>query len=142
MDWAADLLGLSDAFKHTSHVGGGVIQTSASDSVLTVVVAARARYMANHPDAKNEDLLIYTTTQTHSVGAKAGIVFGIPVKSIDVSMEDQLSLKGANLRSSLEDDVAKGKHPIILSTWHSEVMSPTNITHSSCHRWDYVDRGC
>jgi len=119
MDWAADLLGLSDAFKHTSRVGGGVIQTSASDSVLTVVVAARARYMTKHPDAKVEDLLIYTTTQTHSVGAKAGIILGIPVKSVEVSMADQLSLKGADLRRALEDDASKGKHPIILSTWHS-----------------------
>ncbi|KAF4620333.1 hypothetical protein D9613_000357 [Agrocybe pediades] len=97
MDWAADLLGLSDAFKNSSGVGGGVIQTTASDSALVTVVAARSLYLSRHPDTKMEDLVIYVTTQTHSLGAKAALVLGLRLRSIDVTQEDSYSLRVATV---------------------------------------------
>ncbi|CAA7259160.1 unnamed protein product [Cyclocybe aegerita] len=114
MDWAASFLGLSPAFTNASGIGGGVIQTTASDSVLATVVAARARYQREHPDVKLEDLVIYTTSQTHSLGSKAGLVFGVHVRAIDVDLDDQLSLRGEALRNALEEDARIGRHPFIL----------------------------
>ncbi|PPQ89700.1 hypothetical protein CVT25_014101 [Psilocybe cyanescens] len=114
MDWAANLLGLSSAFKNSSGVGGGSIQTTASDSALITVVAARSMYQRNHRDVKMEELVIYTTTQTHSLGAKAGIVLGLQVRSIDVLAEDQYSLRGHALRNALEEDKKLGRKPFIL----------------------------
>jgi len=62
-----------------------------------------------------EDLVIYTTTQTHSLGAKAGLILGIKVKPLEVRFEDQLSLRGATLRKALEEDIGSGIHPFIMS---------------------------
>ncbi|KIM41616.1 hypothetical protein M413DRAFT_445591 [Hebeloma cylindrosporum] len=114
MDWAANLLGLSSAFSHTSGVGGGVIQTSASDSVLAVVVAARTRYLKDHPNTNLEDLVIYTTTQTHSVGSKAALILGLQLRSIEVKAEDEFSLREDALRNALQDDAKIGRKPFIL----------------------------
>ncbi|KAF9528480.1 aromatic-L-amino-acid decarboxylase [Crepidotus variabilis] len=114
LDWAACLLGLSSVFKNTSRVGGGVIQTTASDSVLTAVVAARSLYQRNHPDVPLESLVIYTTTQTHSLGAKAGLILGIKVKALEVKLEDQLCLRGEDLEKALEKDTNAGLRPFIL----------------------------
>jgi aromatic-L-amino-acid/L-tryptophan decarboxylase len=62
-----------------------------------------------------EDLVIYTTTQTHPVGAKAALVLGLTVRALDVTFEDHFSLKGATLQAALEEDVREGRIPFILS---------------------------
>ena len=92
-------------------------KTTASDAVLTAVVAARSLYWRNRPEVGMEDLIIYTTTQTHSLGAKAGIVFGLKVKALEVRFEDKLSLRGATLRNALEEDISNGMHPFIMSKY-------------------------
>lgn len=89
-------------------------QTTASDSALTSVVAARSLYQRNFPDVQTESLVIYTTTQTHSLGAKTGLILGLKVRAIEVKLEDQLSLRGPALRKALEEDIGKGLHPFIL----------------------------
>jgi hypothetical protein len=90
-------------------------QTTASDSALVIVVAARALYMRNHPDARLEDLVVYTTTQTHSLGSKAALVLGLQVRSIEVKQEHEFALQEDALRSALESDVKFGRKPFILS---------------------------
>lgn len=82
---------------------------------MVAIVAARSLYLANHPGTKLEDLVIYTTTQTHSLGSKAGIVLGLQVRAIDVLHEDQFSLRGKALRDALEEDARIGRKPFILS---------------------------
>ncbi|KAF8198043.1 pyridoxal phosphate-dependent transferase, partial [Pholiota molesta] len=114
MDWAANLLGLSPAFNNSSGIGGGCIQTTASDSALIAVVAARSLYQRNHPDAKMEDLVIYTTSQTHSLGAKAALVLGLQIRSLDVKAEDNFALRGEGLRHALQEDEKLGRKPFIL----------------------------
>lgn len=79
------------------------------------MVAARSLYQRDHPEVKLEDLVIYTTTQTHSLGLKAGLVLGLSVRAIEVTSEDRFSLRGEALRIALEDDEKKGKKPFILS---------------------------
>lgn len=90
-------------------------QTTASDSALVVVVAARALYMRDHPDARLEDLVIYTTTQTHSLGSKAALVLGLQVRPIEVKQEHGFALREDALRSTLESDAKIGRKPFILS---------------------------
>ncbi|KAH7921280.1 hypothetical protein BV22DRAFT_1198315 [Leucogyrophana mollusca] len=113
-DWAAKLLGLDAAFYNSSEVGGGVVQTTASDSVLVAVVAARARYLSQHPEVSMEELVIYTTTQTHSLGKKAGLVLGLSVRALEVSFQDNFGLRGEALRKALEEDGAVGRKPFVL----------------------------
>jgi len=114
MDWSANLLGLSPAFANASGVGGGCIQTSASESALVAIVAARSLYQRDHPDVKLEDMVIYTTTQTHSLGSKAGLVLGLQVRAIEVEYNDQFALRGKALRDALEEDAKIGRKPFIL----------------------------
>ncbi|EGO00872.1 hypothetical protein SERLA73DRAFT_178838 [Serpula lacrymans var. lacrymans S7.3] len=114
MDWAAQLIGLHSTFLNTSEVGGGVMQTSASDSALTAVVAARSRYIRENPNARMEDLVLYTTTQTHSLGLKAGLVLGLACRALEVTAENSFGLRGDTLRAALEEDIAAGKKPFIL----------------------------
>ena len=92
-------------------------QSTASDSVLVTVVAARSRYQVEHPDCKAEELVVYTTTQTHSIGTKAGLVLGLQVRALEVRAEDRYSLRGDTLRSALMDDEALGRKPFIISTF-------------------------
>ncbi|RPD53751.1 hypothetical protein L226DRAFT_492786 [Lentinus tigrinus ALCF2SS1-7] len=114
MDWSAKLFGLGDQFQNHSGVGGGVIQTTASEGLIVICVAARARYLRQNPDAKLEDLVIYTTTQTHSLGVKAGLVLGLQVRALEVKKENEYGLRGEDLRAALEEDHARGKRPFIV----------------------------
>ncbi|KAI9571713.1 pyridoxal phosphate-dependent transferase [Boletus coccyginus] len=114
MDWAAEMLGLDAAFYNTSGIGGGVIQTSASDSALVATVAARSWYVRQHPDIPTGKLVLYTTTQTHSVGKKAGLILGLNVRALEVTAEDNYALRGATLNRALEEDAKAGVYPFIL----------------------------
>ncbi|KIM79842.1 hypothetical protein PILCRDRAFT_10021 [Piloderma croceum F 1598] len=114
MDWAAQLLGLSSAFFNSSGIGGGVIMTTASDSALTAVVAARSLYLRRHPETRHEDLVIYTTSQTHSLGAKAGLVLGLSTRALEVTADDNFGLRGETLRHAFLEDKKDGKKPFVL----------------------------
>ncbi|QRW21306.1 aromatic-L-amino-acid decarboxylase [Rhizoctonia solani] len=83
MDWAAKLFGLDPTFYVDSKSGGGVLLTTASDSALTAAVAARARYTKAHPDVPLDKLVIYGTSQTHSLGAKAALILGLQFRAIE-----------------------------------------------------------
>ncbi|KIY53995.1 hypothetical protein FISHEDRAFT_68367 [Fistulina hepatica ATCC 64428] len=114
MDWITKLFDLDGVFLNSSGIGGGCLQVTASDSALISIVAARSTYMRSHPDVKMEELVIYTTTQTHSLGLKAGLVLGLAVRSLEVTASDCYSLRGHTLRAALEEDLARGRRPFIL----------------------------
>lgn len=133
-DWASQMLGLSSSFLNSSGVGGGCFQVctlplrltgcssllqkkqnTASEAALVAIIAARSAYIVAYPDTKLEDMRIYTTTQTHSLGLKAGVILGLTVRALEVTREDHFSLRGETLRVALEDDKEKGLHPFILS---------------------------
>jgi aromatic-L-amino-acid decarboxylase len=78
------------------------------------VVAARSRYQRLHPDVPIDKLVVYTTTQTHSLGLKAGLILGLPVHAIPVRCEDNYSLRGQGLREAIEKDKAEGMHPFVI----------------------------
>ncbi|KAE9408645.1 hypothetical protein BT96DRAFT_913791 [Gymnopus androsaceus JB14] len=113
-DWASQMLGLSPSFLNSSGVGGGCFQNTASEAALVAIIAARSAYVAAYPDAKLEDMRIYTTTQTHSLGLKAGVILGLTVRALQVTREDNFSLRGETLRAALEEDKKMGLHPFIL----------------------------
>ena len=106
------------------------------------MVAARSRYQVEHPDCKTEELVMYTTTQTHSIGMKAGLVLGLQVRALEVRAEDRYSLRGDTLRSALIEDEALGRKPFIISTCCGAGLSPHFLIYyySSCNHWDNVIR--
>lgn len=68
-------------------------------------------------------MIIYTTTQTHSLGVKAALVLGLECRALDVTAEDHFALRGSVLRKALKEDSRRGKHPFILSMCqYREVM--------------------
>ena len=95
--------------------------------MLAVVVAARTLYLKDHPDTNLEDLVIYTTTQTHSVGSKAALVLGLQLRSIEVKAEDEFSLREDALRNALENDAKLGRKPFILSEAFNNSSGPNEL---------------
>lgn len=137
-DWVAKLLGLGKQWQHTSGVGGGIIvvsscsssnafaseglidlrtitgQGSASESCLTVCVAARERYLRLHPEARLSDLVIVATTQTHSLAAKAALIVGLEFYAIETTKSHDWALTGGQLEGALSRFEAQGKRPFVL----------------------------
>ncbi|CAE6461352.1 unnamed protein product [Rhizoctonia solani] len=114
MDWSAKLFGLDPTFYVESKSGGGVLLTTASDSALTAVVAARSRYTKAHPGVPLDKLVIYGTSQTHSLGAKAALILGLQFRAIEVHAKDNYALRGDSLVNALEEDRKDGKHPFVV----------------------------
>lgn len=155
-DWASQMLGLSPSFLNSSGVGGGcfqvcrgslagipafsykeILQNTASEAALVAIIAARSAYVAAYPDAKLEDMRIYTTTQTHSLGLKAGVILGLTVRALQVTREDNFSLRGETLRAALEEDKKMGLHPFILGKYCSfgSLMRRLTCFCPSCNNW-------
>ncbi|KZP20995.1 hypothetical protein FIBSPDRAFT_891589 [Athelia psychrophila] len=172
MDWSAKLLGLSAAFLNEGGVGGGVMMTSASDSSLTAITAARTRYIRHIARTSNVDIgaldaahpgtdssadgsphravpqpLIYTTTQTHSIGLKAGLVLNLAVRALPVYAEDQYALRGDTLRKALEEDERAGRGVCVLiatigttsSGAVDNVKEIAEVAKDYPHLWIHID---
>ena len=95
--------------------------------MIAVIVAARTLYLKNHPETNLEDLVIYTTTQTHAVGSKAALILGLQLRSIEVRAEDEFSLREDALRNALEDDAKTRRKPFILSETFNNILGPNEL---------------
>ena len=50
---------------------------------------------------------------------KAGLVLGLDVRALEVRKEDEYGLRGDTLRAALDEDLARGKRPFIVSAYMS-----------------------
>ncbi|ORY27788.1 putative aromatic-L-amino-acid decarboxylase [Naematelia encephala] len=135
VDWTARMLGLDDVFLTSSKRGGGIIMNSASESALTAAMAARERSLrwlsqeggsseaGSVPGSdipldcrqqSSQKLVMYGSTQTHSLGAKAAKLLGLQFRAVAVSAADDYALRGAPLRDAIETDVAQGMIPFFV----------------------------
>lgn len=129
LDWLAKILGLPKGFMSTNE-GGGVIQGSASEAIVTVMVAARERFVRRQLERENitdpeeaEDraceirsrLVAVGSEQAHSSTKKASIIAGTRYRSIASSRENAYALTGQELRLKLEELTAKGLQPYYLT---------------------------
>ncbi|KAK0637254.1 pyridoxal phosphate-dependent transferase [Bombardia bombarda] len=129
LDWLAKLLGLPECFLSTGPTrGGGVIQGSASEAVLTAMVAARDKYLretvpADLDEEAREDAIAHkrsrmvalATTMTHSSTKKAAIILGTRFKAVPVHAKDSYALTGPVLAAALADCRARGLEPFFLA---------------------------
>lgn len=132
MDWMAKAIGLPECFLSTSTTnGGGVIQVSASDSIATVIVAARERRVRELALAEGlkegteefEDrtmdlrprLVALGSNQAHSSTQKGAIIAGTRYRSITAHLENNMELTAADLRAVLEQCEAKGHLPYYIT---------------------------
>lgn len=129
MDWAAKILALPEGFL-SSGKGGGVIQGSASEAIVTTMVAARERWVRRQiaregltDEEAIEDrscelrgkLVALASDQTHSSSQKAATIAGTRFRSIKTRHRDAYALKGDDLRSKIEELQAKGLYPYYLT---------------------------
>ena len=144
MDWVLSVLGLDgrhssdDAvnreiaeacagFFHRkpSSRGGGVIQNTASDGLLTILAAVKHRQMAKlvfpdrhatydfTEDERDEifsslkaNCILYTSAQVHFSTIKAARIAGFKIRRIAASAENSYALTAADVRKAIEADLA------------------------------------
>jgi hypothetical protein len=119
-------------------------QTTASDSALASIVAARTRYLSEYPDTTLESLVVYVTTQTHSLGTKAAKILGLRVRALDVDVAvvtDNTGLTGHVFRTAVEEDRARGLHPFALGKcFLAPIFWTLAEPFLSRHRWNDILR--
>ncbi|XP_066130269.1 histidine decarboxylase [Saccopteryx bilineata] len=122
MDWLAKMLGLPEHFLHHhpgSH-GGGVLQSTVSESTLIALLAARKNKIlemkASEPGADesslNARLVAYASDQAHSSVEKAGLISLVKMKFLPV--DDSFSLRGEALQKAMEEDKERGLVPVFV----------------------------
>ncbi|KAK3110265.1 hypothetical protein LTR53_015618 [Teratosphaeriaceae sp. CCFEE 6253] len=128
LDWLAQILALPEIFLSRGE-GGGVIQGSASEAVVTVMVAARERYIRRElqrrgltdPDEIEDQscelrgkLVALASAEAHSSTKKGAIVAGTRFRSIAVHRSDGYALKGDQVRAKIEELHDRGLRPYYL----------------------------
>lgn len=132
MDWVAKALSLPDCFLSTSAGGGGgVIHGSASEAIVTVMVAARERYLRlmdgreGFPDGTVESsdrmallrgrMVALSSDQAHSSTQKGSLIVGTRSRTIPTSLADDLALTVDSLDEALQQCYSDGLEPYYLT---------------------------
>ncbi|KAI4184647.1 MAG: hypothetical protein LQ346_006066 [Caloplaca aetnensis] len=134
LDWLCSAFHLPASYLSTSSTGGGgVIQGSASEAIVTVMIAARERCVREHVDAqdknglsrsKSEDekewqlrskLVALGSEMSHSSTQKASMIAGVKYRSIPVSAADRYALTGRGLKNALKEVEKQGLVPFYLT---------------------------
>ncbi|KAF2269750.1 hypothetical protein CC78DRAFT_612093 [Lojkania enalia] len=123
MDWVAQLLGLPECYLSKGE-GGGIIQGTASEVVVTCVVAARERILrrkfAHLPEGEDKmdqmaemrgKLVALGSEHAHSSTQKAAIIAGTRYRSVPAPRSTNFSVAAAALRRTIEECKAKGLEP-------------------------------
>jgi aromatic-L-amino-acid/L-tryptophan decarboxylase len=131
-DWLAKAFQLPETFLSTSaNGGGGTIQGSASEAIVTCMVAARERYLyrkceserlqPNTPEwedrvaALRGRLIALSSDQTHSSTQKGARIAGTRFRAIPTTYADNLSLTGTKLQATLDACAAEGLEPYYIT---------------------------
>jgi aromatic-L-amino-acid decarboxylase len=130
MDWVAEMMALPPAFR-SSASGGGVIQDSASSSVLCAILAARERMskLATNEMGCDGTLVAYTSTQAHSSIEKAIKIAGIGKQNLHlVDVDERYAMRPESLRQKIAEDKRAGRRPFFVAatigTTSSNAMDP------------------
>ncbi|XP_006831723.1 PREDICTED: histidine decarboxylase isoform X2 [Chrysochloris asiatica] len=122
MDWLAKMLGLPEHFlhHHPSSQGGGVLQSTVSESTLIALLAARKNKILEMKTSEcdadesslNARLIAYASDQAHSSVEKAGLISLVKMRFLPV--DDNFSLQGDTLQTAIEEDKARGLVPVFV----------------------------
>ncbi|ATY65254.1 aromatic-L-amino-acid decarboxylase [Cordyceps militaris] len=129
LDWLAKALALPDCYLSGGPThGGGVLHGSASEAILTVMVAARDRYLArvtaHLPDGEDRDeqmwrhrsrMVALGSAGAHSSTKKAAQVLGIRFDTVPVDEASGYAMTGPALKDKLAQLRAKGLEPFYLT---------------------------
>lgn len=131
--WANSVVGL-DSSPHA----GGIIQSGGSVAGLTVLTAARDKYVAEQDIPK---AVAYLTRQTHSALKKALHIIGIGSDNIRfVEHDDQQRMVIDDLETQIRRDRAAGRVPFVVigtcGTTNTGAIDPLNAIADVCARED------
>jgi aromatic-L-amino-acid decarboxylase len=125
MDWLSNMLALPKCFLSTSeNGGGGIIQGTASEVIVTAVVAARERLirrrLAHMPEGEDKldkaaemrgKLVALGSEHAHSSTQKAAIIAGTRFRTVPAPASTKYSVTAAALKQTIEACTAKGLEP-------------------------------
>ena len=123
MDWLAQAMRLPAKMRHGEDLGGGgLMMSSASESILTVMTAARDRALDRICDANSSaqrrrdaisDLIVLGSPGTHSSTEKAARILGIRYQLVDSGDSSTMTAEG--LARALADCSREGRHACFLT---------------------------
>lgn len=150
LDWLAQALGLPERFR-LAGPGGGVIQDTASSSVILAVLAALHRASAGR--ARRDGLaahryVLYATAETHSSVTKAAVITGLGEQAIRQvpTRPGEQAMDPTQLRELITTDLAAGHTPLLavatVGTTSTCVVDPVPDIGTVCREhgiWLHVD---
>ncbi|CAI0434701.1 unnamed protein product [Linum tenue] len=116
LDWLGKLLKLPQEFLSSGH-GGGVIQGSASEAVLVVLLAARDKTLRMVGKSALGKLVVYGSDQTHSALQKACQIAGIHPENCRLLKTDSstdYALSPEIVSEAISHDISIGLIPFFL----------------------------
>ncbi len=154
LDWLAGMLGLPESFLSTGS-GGGVIHGTASEAVLTALVAARHRSVADPKRSTTAPVMVYASTQAHSSVVKAAMIAGLANGPEDrthvrlIGTDAKQAMRPDLLELAMAEDGAAGRGgrtPLFvcatIGTTGSTAVDPVEAIGRVCERhgaWLHVD---
>ena len=130
MDWMARALGLPGCFLSDGPTGGGgVIHGSASEAILTVMTAARDRYLEQNGDGfegseeereeaewkTRRKLVALGSQMAHSSTKKSAQILGVRFRIVPVTKENGYAVTGECFRKAIEECRAEGLEPFYMT---------------------------
>ncbi|RUS91200.1 hypothetical protein EGW08_001006, partial [Elysia chlorotica] len=121
MDWLAKMLQLPKEFLYSeSDKGGGIIQSSSSESVLMALLCARTQVLKKlrhvSPGMTGgqilDKLVAYTSIESHSCMERAAMIGMVTMRSLPP--DEKGALRGTTLEKAVQDDLSKGLIPFFL----------------------------
>lgn len=116
LDWLGKIINLPEAFL-LSGKGGGVIQGTASEAILVVLLAARDKALKAIGMESLERLVVYGSDQTHSALQKACMIAGIRqtnFRALPTNSSTNYALSANVLEKAISDDLSAGFCPFFL----------------------------
>ncbi|XP_069561840.1 histidine decarboxylase [Brachyistius frenatus] len=123
MDWLCKALGLPSFFlhHHPDSRGGGILQSTVSESTLVALLAARKDKILQlraeldqevDDSVLNSRLVAYASDQAHSSVEKAGLISLVKIRFLPT--DERLSLRGDTLKKAIQEDTRRGLVPFML----------------------------
>ncbi|ESO93106.1 hypothetical protein LOTGIDRAFT_119964, partial [Lottia gigantea] len=121
MDWLGKMIGLPSVFLHSNEqtMGGGVLQTTASNATFVSLLAARSEAIRRHKNSLQLDdaeinarLVAYCSDQAHSSVEKATLIGLVKLRLLN--SDDDLSLRGHTLQEAVDRDREAGLIPFFV----------------------------
>lgn len=116
MDWLGEMLKLPKSFLFSGN-GGGVIQGTTCEAILSTLIAARDQMLSRIGKENVGKLVVYGSDQTHSALRKAAQIVGIHsenIRAIKTTKATSFALSSDSLSLPIQSDLEASLIPLFL----------------------------